>query len=96
MATPGHTVGHTSYVLTAGNQSMLLIGDVVHHSIISTERPKFAFGFDTDANLGIETRLKTLDMLASTRMPVLSFHFPGLDWGTSGAPARHVASTHCR
>jgi glyoxylase-like metal-dependent hydrolase (beta-lactamase superfamily II) len=76
MATPGHTVGHTSYVLTAGNQSMLLIGDVVHHSIISTERPKFAFGFDTDANLGIETRLRTLDMLASTRMPVLSFHFP--------------------
>ena len=76
MATPGHTVGHTSYVLTAGNQSMLLIGDVVHHSIISTERPKFGFGFDTDPNLGIETRLKTLDMLASTRMPIFSFHFP--------------------
>jgi glyoxylase-like metal-dependent hydrolase (beta-lactamase superfamily II) len=76
MATPGHTVGHTSYVLTAGNQSLLLIGDVVHHSIFSTERPKFPFGFDTDPNLGIETRLKTLDMLASTRMPVLSFHFP--------------------
>lgn len=76
MSTPGHTVGHTSYVVTVGNQSMLLIGDVVHHSIISTERPKFAFGFDTDANLGIETRVKTLDMLASTRMPVLSFHFP--------------------
>lgn len=76
MATPGHTVGHTSYVLTAGNQSILLIGDVVHHSIFSTERPKFPFGFDTDPNLGIETRLKTLDMLASTRMPVLSFHFP--------------------
>jgi glyoxylase-like metal-dependent hydrolase (beta-lactamase superfamily II) len=76
MFTPGHTVGHMSFVLTAGTQSLLLIGDVVHHSIVSVERPKYAFGFDTDANLGIETRLKTLDMLASTRMPVLSFHFP--------------------
>jgi glyoxylase-like metal-dependent hydrolase (beta-lactamase superfamily II) len=84
MSTPGHTVGHTSYVLTIGNQSILLIGDVVHHSIISTERPKFGFGFDTDPNLGIETRLKTLDMLASTRMPVLSFHFPWPGLGNIG------------
>ncbi len=76
MSTPGHTVGHVSYVLTAGTHSLLLIGDVVHHHILSVERPKFAFSFDTDPNLGVETRVKTLDMLASTRMPVLSFHFP--------------------
>jgi glyoxylase-like metal-dependent hydrolase (beta-lactamase superfamily II) len=74
--TPGHTVGHVSYVVTVGGQSLFLIGDVVHHHILSMERPKYAFGFDTDGNLGIETRLKTLDMLATTRMPVLSFHFP--------------------
>jgi glyoxylase-like metal-dependent hydrolase (beta-lactamase superfamily II) len=76
MSTPGHTVGHTSYVLTAGSQSLLLIGDVVHHHILSVERPKYAFAGDTDANLAVETRVKTLDMLASTRMPVLSFHLP--------------------
>jgi glyoxylase-like metal-dependent hydrolase (beta-lactamase superfamily II) len=76
MFTPGHTVGHMSYVLTVGGQSLFLIGDVVHHHILSMERPKYGFGFDTDPNLGIETRLKALDMLATTRMPVLSFHLP--------------------
>lgn len=80
MFTPGHTVGHVSYVLTTGGQSLFLIGDVVHHHIVSMERPKYAFGFDTDPNLGIETRLKTLDMLATNRMPILSFHlsWPGI------------------
>ena len=33
-------------------------------------------GFDTDPDQGIASRVKTLDMLESERMPVLVYHFP--------------------
>jgi glyoxylase-like metal-dependent hydrolase (beta-lactamase superfamily II) len=74
--TPGHTVGHTSYVVSSGNQSLLVSGDVVHHPAVSMARPKYKFGFDTDPDQGVATRVKTLDMASSERMPVLAYHFP--------------------
>ena len=74
--TPGHTVGHTSYVLSSGNQLLLVSGDVIHHPAVSMARPKYKFGFDTDPEQGIASRVKTLDMLSSERMPVLVYHFP--------------------
>jgi glyoxylase-like metal-dependent hydrolase (beta-lactamase superfamily II) len=74
--TPGHTVGHTSYVVSSGNQSLLVGGDVVHHPAVSMARPKYKFGFDTDPDQGVATRVKTLDMASSERMPMLAYHFP--------------------
>ena len=74
--TPGHTVGHTSYVVSSGNQSLLVSGDVIHHPAVSMARPKYKFGFDTDPDQGVATRVKTLDMASSERMPVLAYHFP--------------------
>jgi len=76
IGTPGHTVGHTSYLLNSGSDSLLFSADVVHHPTVSMARPKYKFGFDTDPEQGIATRLKTLDMLSSERMPVLVYHFP--------------------
>ena len=31
LSTPGHTVGHTSYLISSGNETFLNVGDVVHH-----------------------------------------------------------------
>ena len=74
--TPGHTVGHTSYLISSGGQALLNIGDVCHHAVISTERARAPFAFDTDGQQGVATRLKTFDMLAVTRTPMVAYHFP--------------------
>lgn len=76
MHTPGHTVGHTSYVVTAGDESLVVLGDVAHHSALSLARPHYVFGFDTDGEQGVATRKKTFDMLAGNRTPFLAYHFP--------------------
>jgi glyoxylase-like metal-dependent hydrolase (beta-lactamase superfamily II) len=76
MATPGHTVGHTSFVVNSGNQSLLVTGDVMHHYVISVQRPKLKFGFDTDADQGVDARMRVLDMLAKDKLTLLTFHFP--------------------
>ena len=76
MLTPGHTVGHTSYMITSQGQSLFNAGDIVHHPVISAEKPHIPFTFDTDAQQGVASRLKAFDMLASTRTRMIAYHFP--------------------
>lgn len=76
IATPGHTVGHTSYMITSANQTLLNLGDVGHSHVISLERPKAEFSFDTDGKLAVESRLKTFDMLSKDRIRMVAYHFP--------------------
>ena len=76
MAAPGHTVGHTIYVITSEGKTLLNSGDIAHHAVISTQTPRAAFAFDTDGAQGVASRLKVFDMLAAQRMPFVSYHFP--------------------
>jgi glyoxylase-like metal-dependent hydrolase (beta-lactamase superfamily II) len=76
MAAPGHTVGHTVYIATSQGQSLCFAGDITHHHVLSVERPRLAFAFDTDATQAVSTRLRALDMFASQRLPFLAYHFP--------------------
>jgi glyoxylase-like metal-dependent hydrolase (beta-lactamase superfamily II) len=59
MYTPGHTVGHTCFVITSGSNTLYFAGDLAHHNVI-IENPRMEDTFDTDRPLGIRTRLKTM------------------------------------
>jgi glyoxylase-like metal-dependent hydrolase (beta-lactamase superfamily II) len=76
LAAPGHTVGHTAYLLTSQGQTLCFAGDVAHHRILSLENPRIRFVFDTDAEQAVITRLRIFDMLAAQRLPFLAYHFP--------------------
>jgi glyoxylase-like metal-dependent hydrolase (beta-lactamase superfamily II) len=76
MAAPGHTVGHMIYILKSGKDSLAFTGDTTHHHILLTERPRTEFAYDSDPKMAVTSRLKVLDMVASTRMPLLAYHFP--------------------
>jgi glyoxylase-like metal-dependent hydrolase (beta-lactamase superfamily II) len=75
MHTPGHTVGHTCFVISSGADTLYFAGDLAHHNVI-VENPRMEDVFDTDRQLGIQTRLKTMDMLAAQRMRTLVYHLP--------------------
>ena len=75
MHTPGHTVGHTSFVVNSGGKSLFVVGDLMHH-VILVANPRMEVAFDTDPKQGIETRIKVMDMLAAQRMPALVYHMP--------------------
>jgi glyoxylase-like metal-dependent hydrolase (beta-lactamase superfamily II) len=76
VATPGHTVGHTSYMITSQGKSLCNAGDVAHHHIVSTQFPKLPFAYDTDGAQAVASRSKLFDMLAAEKIPVLAYHFP--------------------
>jgi len=76
MATPGHTVGHHIYIIKSEASSFVFLGDITHHQILLTERPKTEFAYDTDAKQAVQTRLKVFDMLSKDRLPFVAYHFP--------------------
>lgn len=80
MALPGHTPGHTGYLLRSNNQELLIWGDIVHFTALQFEYPEWSIVFDTDMALAEKTRRRMLDRVSADRLAVLGSHldFPGL------------------
>jgi glyoxylase-like metal-dependent hydrolase (beta-lactamase superfamily II) len=76
MAAPGHTVGHTIFMITSDGKSLAVIGDLTHHQVLLVEKPRIEFAYDTDSKQSANTRVRVLDMLAANRIPLIAYHFP--------------------
>ena len=74
--TPGHSIGHTSYLVSSAGESVFLIQDVSNHPALSLEHPGWHLAFDQDPVAAESTRRRTLDWLVREQMPVQGFHFP--------------------
>jgi glyoxylase-like metal-dependent hydrolase (beta-lactamase superfamily II) len=81
IAAPGHTVGHTMFMVSSNGQSFCFVGDVSHHSVLLLEKPRMEFAYDTDSKQAAATRVKMLDMLAANRTPVMAYHFAWPGYG---------------
>lgn len=77
--TPGHTPGHTGYMIESRQQRLFIWGDVAHMPSIQVPRPDISVIYDTDPGQAAETRRIILEMLASQDIPVagMHIHFPG-------------------
>ena len=80
IAAPGHTVGHTIFMVTSAGKSFAFLGDLSHHAVLLLEKPRMEFSFDTDPKQAAATRVKLLDMLAANKTAghVLSLRLAGL------------------
>lgn len=76
MAAPGHTVGHTIYMITSDGKTLAAIGDLTHHQVLLMVKPRIEFAYDTDSKQSANTRVRVLEMLASNRIPLIAYHFP--------------------
>ena len=86
LAAPGHTVGHSIFMVTSNGKSFAFLGDLTHHPILLLEKPRMQFSYDTDPKQAAETRVKLLDMIATNKIPVMSYHFAWPGFG-------HIAKT---
>lgn len=80
LSAPGHTVSHSIFMINSGSQQLCYIGDLAHHPVLLLENPRTQFAFDTDPAQSAESRVRMLDMLATSRTPLLAYHFawPGI------------------
>lgn len=80
VALPGHTPGHTGYLIRSDGESILIWGDVVHSQATQFADPTIALEFDIDQKAARATRLKTLQSAAQTGQWIAGAHlpFPGI------------------
>lgn len=72
----GHTPGHSGYEITSGTEKLLYVGDSMHHSVISVQKPDWPMGFDADQKVGAKSRVALIDELAKSGERVFAVHFP--------------------
>jgi glyoxylase-like metal-dependent hydrolase (beta-lactamase superfamily II) len=72
----GHTPGHSGYLIASGSRSLLYIGDAMHHSVVSIQKPDWRISFDADAPTAQETRKALLARTASAGQRIYAVHFP--------------------
>jgi glyoxylase-like metal-dependent hydrolase (beta-lactamase superfamily II) len=80
VGTPGHSIGHTSFVVASGSGRVLVQGDVNNNAVVFARHPDWQGWFDQDPAQAAATRRRVYDMLAAEKMPVQAYHhpFPGL------------------
>jgi glyoxylase-like metal-dependent hydrolase (beta-lactamase superfamily II) len=72
----GHTPGHSGYLITSGDQSVLYIGDTMHHSVISVQKPDWTIAFDGDASTAQASRKEVIETSAANGQRIYAVHFP--------------------
>jgi glyoxylase-like metal-dependent hydrolase (beta-lactamase superfamily II) len=72
----GHTPGHSGYLITSGDQSLLYIGDTMHHSVISVQQPDWTIAFDGDAPTAQASRKEVIETSAASGQRIYAVHFP--------------------
>lgn len=73
---PGHTPGHTGFLINSGPGQLLVWGDALHVAAWQFDRPEWRMAFDIDAEAGVATRLRVLDMASAERLLVGGMHLP--------------------
>ena len=76
VAAPGHTPGHTAYMLSSGSGKLLILSDTANHPALFVRNPDWSAVFDMDADVARATRRKMLDLAASERAQVAFYHAP--------------------
>lgn len=79
--THGHTVGHSSFVVHAGSDPVMVLGDALIHPILSFQKPEWLWRSDQDPEAAVATRKKLLDRLAADRMKLIGYHLPEPGYG---------------
>ena len=70
----GHTPGHSGLMLSSGDETLLLWGDIVHVGPIQFARPSVTIPFDVDQEAAAATRARVFDMVTTDRLEIAGSH----------------------
>ncbi|MBS1597344.1 MAG: MBL fold metallo-hydrolase [Bacteroidetes bacterium] len=79
VALPGHTPGHTGYLISSQGEEILIWGDIIHWPVVQFALPDAAMSYDVDPVKATATRWDILNKVASSGLLVAGMHlyFPG-------------------
>lgn len=79
----GHTPGHTSFALHEDSDSLIIVGDVLIHPLLSFAKADWPWGTDQDKEAAVQSRLKLLDRVAADKASIVGYHLPHPGLGTA-------------
>jgi glyoxylase-like metal-dependent hydrolase (beta-lactamase superfamily II) len=91
--TPGHTPGHTAWLVESNGDGLLIWGDIVHFPGMQFAFPDTSVAYDIDPAAAAEARKKVLKFVAGEKLRVAGVHldFPAFGHVVSnGAAYRYV------
>jgi len=80
VATPGHTPGHCSVVVSSGDQRAIILGDAIHCPV-QLDEPTWNCVFDVDPGLGRRTRERLWAELEDPSTVTAGGHFADFTFG---------------
>ncbi len=80
IATPGHTPGHASVVVSSGQERAFILGDTISCPVQLTETEWSGLG-DVDAKLARQTQEVVVQEIEKSGAMLAAAHFPGLTFG---------------
>ncbi|NTI72499.1 AidB family quorum-quenching N-acyl homoserine lactonase [Rhizobium rhizogenes] len=74
---PGHTPGHTGYLVSGGDKDLLIWGDTLHLEDLQPGDPKIGLIYDIDPEMAVQTRQATLEHAVREGWIVAGGHITG-------------------
>lgn len=72
----GHTPGHTVFLVRSGDNSLLILGDLIHAASLQFPLPDECAEYDSDPQNAVKARRSVLNMAAEKDIPVAGMHIP--------------------
>lgn len=77
---PGHTPGHTMFLLEDKGEALLIWADLTHAMAIQMPYPEVAVRYDVDPEQAKQSRLEVLRYISERNIPIAGMHiaYPGM------------------
>ena len=82
IAAPGHTPGHSVFLVDAGSQQFMVSADTMYVPALLAPHPDWQGAYDQDGPMAVETRRKVIDRVIADDIKICGSHFPFPGTGT--------------
>jgi glyoxylase-like metal-dependent hydrolase (beta-lactamase superfamily II) len=93
VAAPGHTPGHTAFLVASGGQQLMVQGDVSNVAFLFAKNPNWHFAFDEDGPKAEETRRAMYDRVIADKAMIAGYHWGFPNVGTIAKDGNGYAFT---
>jgi glyoxylase-like metal-dependent hydrolase (beta-lactamase superfamily II) len=81
ISSPGHTGGHTAYLLKSDGEQFMIGGDALHHAVLHVRHPEWTTAGDSHPALVHQTRFQLLNRLVDHDILFRCYHFAAEEIG---------------
>ncbi len=75
MDTPGHTAGHTAFIVSSGNDQTMLLGDLMVTPALFLSNLDWQLSFDADKDMASATRKAVVAQAVADNINIAGYHF---------------------